>query len=199
MNQSSSSSAFAKLPPFFSVDAFARWLPLALLMLATRFYHIGSAWHLPDASWAIFFLGGFYLRPAFFALLAVEAVAIDFTFFAMGGSTYCLSSAYGFQLPAFAALWFGGYQLVQQGRRDWRFFAIGVRNWWLAASVAYVLTNGSFYWLSGKFVDLNWATYAQNFSHWYAAFISRPMLYLVLAAIMHAAMTQAQRARLALR
>jgi hypothetical protein len=191
------------LKQLFSRDFLARFLPLAALMLATRFYHIGSTWHLPDASWAVFFLGGFYLRRAGFALLAIEAVAIDFTFFAMGGSTYCLSSAYGFLLPAYAALWFAGEMLsryfVAQSARSIRFFAIAACYWWLAASVAYLLTNGSFYWLSGKVTDPGWHNYLQHASIWYSAFVSRPMLYLIIAAAVHAAIASLQRARLALR
>ena len=34
----------------------------ALVMIATRFNHFGDALHLPDASMALFFLGGLYLR-----------------------------------------------------------------------------------------------------------------------------------------
>lgn len=35
------------------------FLVLALVMAATRINHFGA---LPDASWAVFFLAGFYLR-----------------------------------------------------------------------------------------------------------------------------------------
>src|SRR5690554_3136356 len=38
-------------------------LGLAVLMAATRSHHFASVTHLPDASWAVFFLAGFYLRP----------------------------------------------------------------------------------------------------------------------------------------
>ena len=41
-------------------------LLLAVGMAATRFRHFGSAIHLPDASLAIFFLAGFYLRASVF-------------------------------------------------------------------------------------------------------------------------------------
>lgn len=179
-------------------------LPLMLLMLATRYFHIGSAWHLPDASWAVFFLGGLYLARKHFVLLLAEAMAIDFIFFALGGSQYCLSSAYGFLVPAYAALWFGGQLLREEGlrkveNRDAMFFARGAAYWWVSASLAYVLTNASFYFLSDKAVDPSIANYFVHAKIWYAAFVSRPMLYLIAAALVHFAVTQTARLRLALR
>ena len=176
-----------------------RILPLALLMLATRFHHIGSVWHLPDASWAVFFLGGFYLRRAAFGFLVAEAMLIDFTFFATGGSTYCFGPAYPFLLPTYAALWFAGERLSHFSARDLRFFAVAACYWWVAASVAYVLSSGSFYLLSGKSIDPSLADYLQHARVWYSAFVSRPMLYLLLAAVVHGAVIQMQRARMALR
>ena len=35
---------------------------LLLLMIVTRYHHFGSVLFLPDASWAIFIAGGFYLN-----------------------------------------------------------------------------------------------------------------------------------------
>jgi hypothetical protein len=174
-------------------------LLLILLMVATRYFHIGSAWHLPDASWAVFFLGGFYLARKHFLVLLVEAVAIDFTFFALGGSQYCLSAAYGFQVPAFAALWFGGEMLRKIETRDAIFFVRGAAYWWVSASAAYLVTNASFYFLSGKAADPAIANYFSHAKIWYAAFVSRPMLYLVAAALVHCAVMQASRLRFALR
>lgn len=174
-------------------------LALMVLMLATRFYHVGSAWHLPDASWAVFFLGGFYLPRKMFLLLLTEAVAIDVAFFAMGGSQYCLSAAYGFQVPAFAALWFGGEQLKKIEARDAMFFVRGVAYWWVSASLAYLCTNASFYFLSGKAIDPTLLKYFAHAKIWYAMFITRPMLYLIVAALVHFSVVQAARFRLAVR
>ena len=187
-----------------STNSLYTLIPLMLLMVATRFYHIGSAWHLPDASWAVFFLGGFYLARKYFVLLLAEAVAIDFIFFALGGSQYCLSSAYGFLVPAYAALWFGGQLLREEGLRkieahDALFFIRGLAYWWVSASLAYLFTNASFYFLSDKVVDPTFANYFVHAKIWYAAFVSRPMIYLVAAALAHFAAVQAFRLRPAIR
>ena len=53
---------------------------LALLMLATRSHVFSHFTPVPDASWAVFFIGGFYLRGWgrwAFPLLMVLAVGID--------------------------------------------------------------------------------------------------------------------------
>jgi hypothetical protein len=102
-------------------------------------------------------------------------------------------------LPAYAALWFAGFRLARQPAHGWRFFALAACYWWVAASVAYLLTNGSFYWLSGKAVEPGWVNYFQHAQIWYSAFVSRPMLYLIIAAALHAALIQAARLRPALR
>jgi len=44
-------------------------LILVAAMAATRFHHLGDALHLPDASWALFFLAGVYLSPAWLLVL----------------------------------------------------------------------------------------------------------------------------------
>ena len=172
---------------------------LMLLMLATRYYHIGTAWRLPDASWAVFFLGGFYLARRYFLLLLAEACIIDFVFFALGGSQYCLSGAYGFLVLAYAVLWFGGELLRAQQRRDALFFVRAAAFWWVCASLAYLFTNASFYWLSDKAANPSWANYFEHAKIWYSAFVSRPMLYLVAAAMLHFVVVQSRRLRLALR
>ena len=195
MNNSAARFARASI----STNLLYTLIPLMLSMVATRFYHIGSAWHLPDASWAVFFLGGFYLARKYFVLLLAEAVAIDFIFFALGGSQYCLSSAYGFLVPAYAALWFGGERLCNIQTRDAMFFMRGAAYWWVSASLAYLFTNASFYFLSDKAVDPTLANYFGHAKIWYAAFVSRPMIYLAAAALVHFAVVQAFRSRLAVR
>ena len=88
---------------------------LALVMTATRVNHFAA---LPDASWAVFFVAGFYLRGSLrwaFPLLIALAVLIDFFVIASQGinfwSHYCVSAAYWFLLPAYFVLWLGGSAL----------------------------------------------------------------------------------------
>lgn len=82
---------------------------LVAAMALTRFGHFGELSRLPDASWAVFFLGGLLLRDtrafaAFFGL----AWIVDLAAVAAGTPLDCFSLAYLFLVPAYGALWFAG-------------------------------------------------------------------------------------------
>jgi hypothetical protein len=84
-------------------------LALVALMVLTRFGHFGELSRLPDASWAVFFLGGLLLRDArAFAAFFGLAWIIDLGSFASGTPVDCFSLAYLFLVPAYGALWFAG-------------------------------------------------------------------------------------------
>ena len=70
-------------------------LVLALTMIATRLQHACGVGHILDASWAVFFLGGFYLRSSWaFAALMAEAVLVDLAATTWGGvSSFCIRTA----------------------------------------------------------------------------------------------------------
>jgi hypothetical protein len=167
---------------------------LALAMAATRLGgHLGTASSLPDASWAVFFLAGFYLagewRWALPALL-VEAVALDIAairFF--GVSNFCVTAAYWFILPAYAALWLGGASLRRgYGRlpRDLGRLALRL---WVSVSVAFLITQGSFYWLGGRIAQPSIAGWWSNFAAWYGYFMAVTAGYVGFTSIAHIAVT----------
>lgn len=165
--------------------ASAIMLILALIMLATRAFHVASALHLPDATWALFFLAGIYLGFASFGILLLEAVAIDVIFLLNGGNDYCFSIAYGFLVIAYLALWLGGSWVARLRREGISLLLTGVAAWFVASGAAYLLTNGSFYWLSGKAINPSLEGWLQNAELWAYGFIVQPMVYLVAAAAAH--------------
>lgn len=82
---------------------------LAAVMAFTRLGHFGEYGGPLDASWAVFFLAGLWLRdprlfPAFFLLGWV----VDLAAFALGTPTDCYSIAYLFLIPAYGSLWVAG-------------------------------------------------------------------------------------------
>ncbi len=161
------------------------FLMLVAVMLATRLHHFDV---LPDASWAVLFLGGFYLRsPRAFAALMVEAVTIDYIATRhLGVSSYCLSSAYVMLLPSYAALWFGG----AWARHHWNgFLPIGIMEFsatlLTSVSLCFLSSNGSFYWLSGRVPSPSLAGWLINFRCWYPHFLIVPCTYVGLAALVH--------------
>lgn len=170
-------------------------LALALVMLATRALHFGPV---PDASWAVFFLAGLYLPGAgIFGLLFGLAVLIDYLATQQFGvSSYCISPAYPFLLPAYAALWAGGAWL-RRTQRSLRARDAG----WVAAALAvsvsfcFVLSNGSFYWLGGRHAAPSWSGWLANAWQWCPRFLWVPFVYVTLAAAIQALGTALVRQR----
>jgi hypothetical protein len=160
-------------------------LGLAAAMLGTRLGHFRG---LPDASWAVFFLGGLYLRSAQgFLLLMTEAVAIDYlTTQYLGVCAYCISPAYGFLLPAYGSLWLGG-RLCSEPRQTARAgdFAWTALMLALSATACFAVTNASFYWLSGRIPHPTVAGWWTNSITWYPAFVSSTVAYVGIVLALH--------------
>ncbi|MDO9269876.1 MAG: hypothetical protein Q7T96_12295, partial [Methylobacter sp.] len=50
----------------------------------------------------------------------------------------------------------------------------------LAASAAFVISNGSFYLLSGRYPDLSWGQYIARVAQYYPPYVSSALIYMVL-------------------
>ena len=176
---------------------FVLFTVLALLMAATRFSHTGTAWLPPDASWAVFFLGGFYLAREWrwaLALLLLEAVSVDCVAIGYYGiSNYCVTVAYWFIVPAYSMLWLGGAWLrghYQRAPLDLgRLFASLV----LSVTGCFLITNGSFYWLGGRIQHPDLLGWWSNLTRWYGHFLLVPCLYVAAAVLVHVFLTQRAR------
>lgn len=160
----------------------------AALMIATRFHHFGDALHLPDASMALFFLGGLYLRKHWqFAVFIALAVAIDWIAIEYAGvSDFCVTAAYSFLLPAYAVLWYGGRLYADRLRTTWASMlgAAGVAL--LSASVSFAISNGAFYWLGGRYAEPHFAEYLARAWQWGPLFVRTTMAYIAVALVVHA-------------
>jgi len=126
---------------------------LVLLMAATRVNHFAA---IPDASWAVFFIGGFYLRQWTrwaFPLLMALAVLVDWIVIRRSGldfwQHYCVSPGYWMLLPAYFAMWGGGL-LLRRGYQGANWAALGKGALLLVAAVAvcHLFAQGGFYWTS---------------------------------------------------
>ena len=174
-------------------------LSLALLMLATRGQHLAAIGFLPDASWAVFFLAGIYLRPAW-ALPAfmVEALLLDVAAVTWGGvGSFCFSPAYVLLVPAHAALWAGGRWYAARHRFGWpTLLPLGV-SLLAAAVVAELLASGGFYLFSGRFADLNLAELGSRLITYFPSSLEALAVYTGLALLVHVGfvMTQAVASR----
>ena len=180
-------------------------LALALLMAATRTHH--SLLHhfdaLPDASWGIFFLAGFWLRGTgrwAFPLLMAEAVLVDYLVISGQGidfwSHYCVSVAYWFLIPSYLSLWLGGSWLAKH-QLGLRLPTLGLAVVALLVSwaVCYLVSNGSFYWLSNSVpLPRSFAAWFANLGDWYLPFLQTTALYVGIGAVLHVLAIQLGRA-----
>ena len=171
------------------------FIALALAMAVTRIHHFDV---LPDASWAIFFLAGFWLRGSArwaFPLLMAEAVLVDFVVITQQGmnfwSQYCVSPAYWFLIAAYGALWLGGSWLARH-QAGLRASSLGLAALALLVSegVCYLLSNGSFYWLSPVTAAVrSMDGWFANLGDWYLPFLGTTAMYVAIGAVFHVLVT----------
>lgn len=164
---------------------------LAALMAATRMHHFGSALHLPDASLAVFMLAGFFITsPLFFAGLLLEAGALDYVAIThLSVSDFCVTPAYWFLIPTYAALWFAGRYYARIHQQSWRSLGIFSGIAFAAVSVAFFISNGAFYLFSGRYPDMSVAEYGARVAQYYPQYMTGGLLYLACAAAVYVALT----------
>lgn len=177
---------------------YAVFAVLLLLMVGTRFSHAGSTWGLPDASWAVLFLGGFYLArewrwsltTLFVAAVGVDCLAIRY----YGISDYCVTLAYWFIVPAYSLLWLGGAWLRRKYRRVPLDLARLLASFVVSMTLCFLLTHSAFYWLGARVGKPSLAEWWSVFTEWYAYFLAVPALYVGAAALAHVVLTRHSRA-----
>lgn len=167
---------------------------LAVLMAATRFNHFGSAVSLPDASLAVFFLGGLYLALsarasiAVFIALILEAGLIDYYATSMQGvSDWCMTPAYWFLIPTYGSLWLVGRWLSLRQTLQGKGMVGLILVAWAANSFAFVFSNATFYLFSEHFADMNMVEYASRVAQYYGSYVSVALLYIAGAVALHIA------------
>jgi hypothetical protein len=135
---------------------------IAFFMLLTRGSHVLTHVSLPDASLALFLLGGLWLRRwPWFAAFFMLATVIDFGAAAFDpAQSFCLTNGYWGLIPSYAALWLGGLWLSKQ--KDafalLPFIAISM----LGTLVAFVISTQTYYLFSGRFPA---ASLAESLQH----------------------------------
>jgi hypothetical protein len=155
---------------------------LMALMTATRFHHFGTPFALPDASLAIFFLASLWLGGRYlFAVLLLEAGLIDYLAITkLGVSDFCVSNAYAFLIPTYAVMWLGGKYCRQFESLTLNTLAKRLAALVIATSSAFLMSNGSFYWLSGRYPEANWTQYIERVAKYYPPYMTTTLLYVVV-------------------
>lgn len=168
---------------------------LAVTIAVTRLHHFAT---IPDASWAVFFVGGFYLREwtrwAFPALMAL-AVLVDWLAISAQGFSfwqhYCVSPAYWCLVPAHAVLWAAGLWLRHQyAGLSWRMLGLLVVSLLVSVPVCHLIAQGSFYWVSDSVASPTLAGWWKNYTDWLLPYLQTTSLYVATAAAAHVAVVK---------
>jgi hypothetical protein len=126
---------------------------IAFFMLLTRGSHVLTHVSLPDASLALFLLGGLLLkRWGWFAAFFGLATVIDFGAAAFDPAQgFCLTNGYWGLIPSYGAMWLGGLWLSKQdafaNKNIVTYAAVSM----LATFIAFVISTQTYYLFSGRF------------------------------------------------
>jgi hypothetical protein len=155
------------------------FVALLAIMAITRVGHFGSVVSLPDASLAIFLLGGLWLGAVgYFAAFAVMAFGID-VFLAKTAveAGWCLTPAYGGLILGYGLMWMGGRFLARTPELPpMRFIAVA-----LGTSLgSFLVANASFWAFSGYFGDMTLSDYATRVAQYFPSYLASTALYLGL-------------------
>lgn len=158
-------------------------LGLGIALAVTRTSHFGTSEILPDASLAVFLLGGLLLgRVCGFAVLMAAAFGAD----VLSAQTaeqagWCLTPAYWGLVPTYATLWLAGRWLGrrhQAGKLDFvQVAGVSVA----AVAVAFVISNVTWFAFSNTVNAMTLADYGLAVAKYFPPYLGSAMLYLVPA------------------
>jgi hypothetical protein len=152
---------------------------LLLLMAVTRVQHFGDGFHLPDASWAVFFLLGWIgQRARMLALSLVVACALDLWVIEFGQvSSVCLTWGYAFLIPAYAVLWWAGLKLRGQSLA-WLLLGLTA-----AVIVTFVISNLGIWWFAPQASELSLLQYSQRVLEYLPSYWAITLLYSLVGVV----------------
>lgn len=160
---------------------------LTLLIIATGGHHFATLNHLPSASWASFFLAGIYLGSlSVLAVLFALAWILDYTAITFGGvSSFCVSPAYVFLLPAYGSLWLAGRWYADRHRFAWRNLVPLVGAMLAGAVFCELFSSGGFYFFSGRFAETSISEFGSRLLRFFPPYLQSLGFYVGGAAISH--------------
>lgn len=173
-----------------------QWLIAGLLFAILLFTRGGFVSHIQDASWAVFFLVGFYLRNYLgLPILMLLAIAIDFAVIAARGGhqDYYLAPSYLFIIPAYSALWYAGRYVANKYSENLKGILIFIAVAVLGIVACDLISSGGFYWMSTSFVELSMNEFMSRTADFMPSVLKITMLYLGIAALIHMVFMQARK------
>ena len=148
---------------------------------------------LPDATWAILFLIGFYLKSIWgFVLITIIAIAIDFTQIAARGGhqDFFLAPSYLFIIPAYFVLWLAGRYLSNHYSENFKgllFFCLSV---FISVVFCHLIASGGYYWMSLNVIELSTKEFISRTFDYLPLALKITFSYLSFTAIIHLIFTR---------
>ena len=171
-----------------------QWLIAAFLLVIMFLTRGGLVAHVQDASWAIIFLVGFYLRNYLgLPLVMLSAIAIDFAVIAARGGhqDYYLTPSYLFIIPAYSVLWFAGRLVANKYSESLKGLLFFIAAAVVGTVICDVISSGGFYWMSSSVVNLSTAEFTSRIIEFLPLSLKTTLFYLSIAAVTHMAFIQA--------
>lgn len=162
---------------------------LVALLILTRGHHFVTIKQaLPSASWAVFFLAGVYLRPAWAlaGLLGVAALLDAAAVGWAGVSDYCLSPAYVALIPAYGALWLAGRWYANRHVFAPATLLPLAASLFAGIGACELISSGSFYFYSGRFAEPTLAGFAERLVIYGPYYLKATTFWVGVAALVHA-------------
>jgi len=182
------------------IEQKSKYIIGGLLLMAMILTRGNITAHLQDASWAIFFMVGFYLRggalgryafPAFFLVaFVIDLVVIDAV---NGGTHYCFTPSYPFLIPSYFTMWFAGRWFANNYQES----GLGLIKFVAAAAVGtvacFVISNIGFYFFAGKFEVMSMSEYAQAVAKYLPGYLKTTGIYLSFIGLVHLAIVHGRK------
>lgn len=124
----------------------------------------------------------------FSALIATVAL-LDYSAVTWGGaSTFCITPAYAFLLPAYGALWFAGRWYAQRHRATMMTMIPLTLCLLASALLCELFSSGGFYFLSGRFAQTSLMEFGARLVKYFPHDLSSLAFYVGVTAVIHAAL-----------
>jgi len=174
---------------FLSNKAFVIGGVLLFIMVMTR---AGFINHVQDASWAVFFILGFYLRATIaLPIFLLVAFITDLSVIqATGGENYCFTISYPFLAPAYGSMWFAGRWFANNYSVNLKGLFYFVMAAVVGITVCDLISSGGFYFFSGRFEETTFTEFAGRVATYLPMYMKTAIIYLGIAALAHFAMLQ---------
>jgi hypothetical protein len=126
-------------------------LSLFLSMILTRGSHVTTLYNLPDASLAVFLIGGIYLKNIrFFIMFFLTVLFIDFGVATLDPKLgFCLTNGYWGLIPSYATLWISGFFLNRHNLIQKLSIFMPIVS--VAIILSFIISTQSYYIFSGRF------------------------------------------------